>query len=200
MLPLKCLSSDNEGDLVAFSTDEELVDAVAHVAECGDGIFHIFASEIDDDHPVPQTYCTRTSIGHVGIPAAVATWKPFIEGLLSAPRQNGCKCQASTNVRSTADTQQASTTADTAPTPSSSSSSSADWSAAAEGGKQDIGSDGPMTSNCQSATSASGCGGQQDQHTDERAAVDFVANVIHGLSTMLNVTGRLYFQHRLISL
>jgi hypothetical protein len=162
--------------MVAFSSDDELIEALGHVAETGDGVFCVFAEEIDDE-PFTPADCGHASNVRV-LPrfhllhTAAAACGPLIHGLLSASEPNrGAE-------RKTADD-------DDTKSNQRETDSSCFGEAAAADGKRCAGSeaaDSAETTNRRPSAS---------RHVDDgnRAASEFLTNIVHGLGAMLNTYG-----------
>lgn len=79
---------------MAFSSDDELIEALGHVADNGDGVFRVYAEELDDQQLPPANQGRVSDVG-VFPPANLlskvsAACGQLIDGLLPAPSQQQC--------------------------------------------------------------------------------------------------------------
>lgn len=167
---------------MAFSSDDELIEALGHVADNDDGVFRIFAEEVDDQ-PLPSA--NRRCVSDVGIfppmhllQTAASVYGPLIHGLLSASsQQHGDDGRQTTaNVDSRA--------------PGSAADSSSCCEGATADGNRSAGTGGiDAAGSSAHQPAASSCASSHHAHDGGRAAEEFLANIFSGLGAMLNTFG-----------
>jgi len=179
---------DDENDLIAFSSDEELLEALSDVSD--DGVFRVYAREmIDDDNRPHSVHCGRTSGIRLGFPplymlqAALGAYGPWVGGFpQAAPRCHPAAKPGSTSDGQPGESQHCPEENTTSTSPATENDGNTDEKKPNADDKKsyDKKATGPFRD-----FPAPG-----QQGTGQRSAGDFLANMVSNFSSMLNAIGK----------